>query len=333
MSVGKFFEKLKKIGRQSDKPDAQKVARDEDGAMARVPSKIHYFWQGPVAPFLKHVNAINETAEINNKNYQIRLHVLPVEGENISFFEKHLNHVKVKDLRKERWFADFSKTPRHAQFQASREGGRAHPASGADVIKSELIQSKGGIWNDVDNRPLKPLPMALSVPRGKVLTAGPVTFDRWGGAVGFHSSSFATHRDNPALKIINRHSFTKFSQLKDIIYQVHPRTDNPDEHFRMISETAGSMHMSSELMHIDPSLREEVEELTSRKEGFNQSLVIFNQYFEPVVTTGPGRLDDRQLESAVQAISGPGAVFADDPSAAAILQEKAKRGEKTHIVI
>lgn len=329
----KFLEKLLKIGRRPHKRDALEAEPDEDTMTERVPPKIHYFWQGPIAPFLKHVNAINTTAEINKPHYKTRLHVLSIKGENIADFAMRLNHVKVKDLRKERWFIDFSQTPRYTQFKASRDGERAHPASGADVIKSELIRRKGGVWNDVDNKPLKPLPMTLSVPRGKVLTAGPVTFDRWGGAEGFHSSSFATHRDNSVLDTINAESFTKFSELKDVIYRVHPQTDNPDRHFRMISETAGSMHMSSALMRIDPELCGEIADLRSKGESFNQSLVIFNQYFEPVVTTGSGPLDCRQLEVAVQSISGQGAIFADDPNAAALLQEKAKKGEKIHIVI
>jgi len=331
--VGKFFEKLIRSGGQSHKSDARKVEPDEQVEMERVPPKIHYFWQGSIDHLLKHTSAINATAEINKPNYKTRLHVLSIEGENIVDFARQFKHVKVKDLRKERWYADFSKAPRHMQFQASRDGDRAHPASGADIIKSELIRRKGGVWNDVDNRPLKQLPVALSVPRGKVLTAGPVTFDRWGGAVGFHSSSFATHPGNSVLEAINEQSFMKFSRLKDIIYRVHPRTDNPDEHFRMISETAGSMHMSTELMRVDPKLRGEIADLAARGEGFNQSLVIFNQYFEPVVTTGPGTLDNRQLEAAVKSISGQGAVFADDPNAAALLKEKASRGERVHIVI
>lgn len=301
----KLFEKIMKIGKQSNKRNDREIASScENSTTERIPSKIHYFWQGPITPFLKHVNAINATAEINKLDYEIRLHVLPIESENIGNFAALLKYVKVKDLRKERWFRDFRKTPRYTQFQASRENERAHPASGADVIKTELIQRKGGVWNDVDNKPLKPLPTELSVPKGKVLTAGPVTFDRWGGGVGFHSSSFATHRNNPNLGTINAESFTKFSQLRDVIYRVHTQTDDPDDHFRMISETAGSLHISSALMRVDPDLSKEIAELNLRGESFNHSLVIFNQYFEPVVTTGPGPLDKKQLETVVQKISG-----------------------------
>ncbi|MBV4483807.1 glycosyltransferase family 32 protein [Pseudomonas khavaziana] len=331
--VGKFFERLMKGGKQSHKPNVREVDYSQYPTSESVPRKIHYFWQGPIALFRKHVNAINSTAEINKASYEVRLHVVPIEGEKIADFDALLKHVKVKDLRQERWFADFKKTPRYAQFLASRDGERAHPASGADIIKSELIQRKGGVWNDVDNKPLKPLPAALSVPKGKVLTAGPVTFNRWGEVLGFHSSSFATHRGNDVLSAINVESFNKFHQLKNVIYRIHPQTDNPDEHFRMISETAGSLHFSRALMNVDPVLRKEIADLATKGEHFNQSLVIFDQYIEPVVTTGAGFLDKKQLETAVIAMSGQNAVFADDPNAVVLLRDKAKRGEKVHIVI
>lgn len=187
--MGKVSQFLRKIGFSGKSRNSRKGEVDENEGssssdMVEIPKKIHHFWQGDVSSLREHVPNLNEIASMNS-NYKIRLHILPSENENLEMIESQLDGVKVKDITKEKWFHDFKKSPRASQFEASRTGERPHLASGADILKSELIYRKGGIWNDVDNKPLKELPNELKVPKGKLLIAGPVKFVRWGGQLGF----------------------------------------------------------------------------------------------------------------------------------------------------
>lgn len=271
-----------------------------------VPNKIHHFWQGDMGKLDRYLPNIQKTAELN-PTYEVRLHILPNKKQDAVSFQDKLIGVKVKDISEEKWFKDFQKSPRHEQFHASRSGERKHLASGADIIKSELMK-KGGIWNDVDNKPLKALPESLSVNRGGFLTAGPVTFDRWGGESGVHSSTFATHKHNETLRDMNDSSYEKFLGEKGTIYEKNTRTDAPDEHFKMISETAGSLHFSRELKQRVPGHAEEISELLDKGEKFNNKNTIMDQYFEPVSSTGSGDLDDDQAKRFLESISPPGHV-------------------------
>jgi len=335
--MGKVSQFLRKIGLSSKPRSSRKGGVDENeessSDMVEIPKKIHHFWQGDVNLLREHVPNLNEIASMNS-NYKIRLHILPSENENLEMLESQLEGIKVKDITKEKWFHDFKKSPRASQFDASRTGARPHLASGADILKSELIYRKGGIWNDVDNKPLKGLPNELKVPKGKLLIAGPVKFVRWGGVVGFHSSTFAAHKKNELLKQLNISSLEKFNNVRNEIYKKNSITDDPDKHFQMISETAGSLHFSKELMERDESLKSEVMDLYRTGEVANNSLVIFDNYFKPTTTTGVGNIDEVQTMKAFRMVGG-GIIAADYSPAqlAAIVAARKLAGKEVHIVI
>ncbi|WP_104025450.1 hypothetical protein [Vibrio hyugaensis] len=275
----------------------------------RVPQKIHFFWHGGFSYLKKHLANIESTARYNPA-YKVILHVLPNEGECIDDLKKQLNrrHVQVQDVNGEAWFINFKDKPRYRQFEASRIGRRRHLASGADIIKSELLAIEGGVWNDVDNPPLKSLPEQLLLNEGDILTAGPVIFKRWGNIKGVHSSSLATHQNNLVLQSFNDSSFAKYRASENIIYQECKETDNPDQHFKLISETAGSLHFSKELFAVSEGFEMEVDELLKKKEKYNMKRVILDEYFKPTTNTGAGELDDAQVLALVGMLSAPGHV-------------------------
>jgi hypothetical protein len=272
--------------------------------MKKIPNVIHHFWHGGTPALLKHAGNLNKTASLNS-NYSVVLHVLPTDKAEVQTLASSLPAIVVKDVTQEKWFRDFKGTERYMQFNAAITGERAHFASAADVIKTEILQRKGGVWNDVDNRPLKSLPEKLKVSKGSMLTAGPVTFTRWSGKLGVHSSTLATHKGNSVLADVNKVSLEKFKEVEGVIYNVHKRTDHPDDHFRMISETAGSAYLSEALFKNDTGFQREVEVLAQRGEKFNDSSVIFDQYFEPVTTTGIDVVDDGQKLALLIAMSDP----------------------------
>lgn len=298
--------------RKSWKPTKERNQRQEDLQRfdeLEIPKKIHYFWQGRADALLKYASNMKASARINSPKYQVRLHILPESNEDLKTIEEVLDNIKVKDLNKEKWFGNFKKTDRYRrQFLAATHGSRPHAASAADVVKTELIFHKGGVWNDVDNKPKAPLPDEMRVPRGKFLTAGPVKFKRWGGQVGFHSSTFATHTSNEVLAKINKLSLKKFKTHEGVIYEVHADTDDPDTHFSMISETAGSLHMSTEIMRRDPELATQIHYLYEEGKTYNEKQVIFDKYFHPVVTTGLGPLDEKQIETLARLLVRPKAL-------------------------
>ncbi|CAH1593980.1 hypothetical protein [Vibrio owensii] len=275
----------------------------------RVPRKIHFFWQGGFDNLRKHAPNIELTAK-RNPSYKVILHVLPNEGEEIDVFKASLcnEYVNVQDVRNEPWYISFKGMPRFKQFDASRTGERRHFASGADIIKSELLAAEGGIWNDVDNPPIAPLPEQFFVDEGDILTAGPVIFKRWGNVKGVHSSTLATHRNNRVLRTINENSFNKYKAKERIIYQECKETDSPDKHFKMISETAGSLHLSRELFALSCGFETEVDRLLESGKKYNMERVVMDKYFEPTATTGAGELDDVQAISLVEMLSAPGHV-------------------------
>ncbi|MGI9947701.1 hypothetical protein [Vibrio hyugaensis] len=268
----------------------------------QVPQRIHHFWQGDISNLKKHYENLEKVAN-KNPSYKTQLHLIPTRAEDLKLAQSKLPHVEVKDLTKEKWFSQFKQTDRFKQFQASKNGERSHLASGADIIKTELLARKGGVWNDVDNPPLKPLPKKLTVSKGNMLTAGPVVFKRWGGEKGFHSSTLATHRKNKILKEINKSSYEKFQGVEGVIYQKNSQTENPDNHFKMISETAGSLHLSRELIKKNPTMKEEVESLLEEGKKFGEGNVVMDEFFEPTVSTGAGKLDKEQAEQLVVLLS------------------------------
>lgn len=273
-----------------------------------VPNIIHHFWQGDIEPLGKHLDNLEKVAT-TNPSYKTQLHLLPRNSGDCKQVQQKLQNVHVIDLSKEKWFLEFQKTDRFKQFQASRSGERKHLASGADIIKSELLARKGGVWNDVDNPPVKPLPKKLTISKGDVLTAGPVVFKRWGGETGVHSSTLATHRNNKNLEKINSSSFEKYQRVQKVIYQKNSETDNCDDHFNMISATAGSLHLSRELFKQSPSMEMEVDFLLRQEKKFGGSKVIMDEFFQPTSTTGAGELDEEQAKKLLAVMSAPGHVI------------------------
>lgn len=274
-----------------------------------IPKVIHHFWQGDINGINQHINNLENVAK-KNPSYKIKLHLLPNNEKDCKLLQSKMNNVQVKDLNKEKWFSKFKKTERFQQFEASRNGERKHLASGADIIKSELLVNKGGVWNDVDNPPLAPLPKDLSVSENGILTAGPVAFKQmWGGDNGFHSSTLATHKNNESLKVANKASLEKFKELRDFIYQANENTNDPDMHFKMISETAGSLHLSREILKQHPDMAKEIESLLKQGETIGLDKVIMDKYFKPTSTTGFGGFDDAQLNFVLESLGGPGHVI------------------------
>ncbi|YCO02636.1 glycosyltransferase family 32 protein [Vibrio sp. VNB-15] len=273
-----------------------------------VPKIIHHFWQGDIKSLDKHLANLEKVAT-TNPSYKTQLHLLSRDSGDCKRVQEKLQNVHVIDLSKEKWFLEFQKTERFKQFQASRSGERKHLASGADIFKSELLARKGGVWNDVDNPPVKPLPNKLTVSKGDVLTAGPVVFKRWGGEKGVHSSTLATHRNNKNLEKVNRSSFEKFQSMQHVIYKKNSQTDNRDNHFKMVSETAGSLHLSRELFKQSPSMVKEVDSLLEQGKKFGGSKIIMDEFFKPTSTTGAGELDEEQAKKLLAMMSDPGHVI------------------------
>jgi len=288
-------------------PQSFSMAAEPEQQLKPVPKVIHHFWQGKLDPLKQHISNLNKIAD-KNSEYTTVLHVLFDNPKDINALQPKVPNILVKDMRNEAWFTNFQASPRYQQFKASREGGRPHLASGADIIKTELIFAEGGIWNDVDNKPLEQLPTELRVEALSILTAGPTEFKRWDNILGVHSSTFGTYRGNPILKTINDSSYKKYSNLKHIIYQNHPDTNDPDNHFKMISETAGSLHFSTELKAHMEGFNLELNELHKSKGKSNDRRIIMDKYFAPTTTTGAGDLDEDQLIKLMQNLSPSGHV-------------------------
>lgn len=270
-----------------------------------IPNTIHYFWQGNFEKLIPHYGPMTKTANINPK-YTVYLHVL-ADAESYKTL-RNLEYVfngriKILNIKEEEWFKVFKKQPRYAQFMASSTvgtGRRPNFASGADIIKSELIYNLGGVWNDVDNTPIKPLPETLFAGEGQILTAGTTKFAKWGGVDGVHSSTFATYKGNPTLKDMNAHSFEKYQEISQTIYTESVETDNPETHFGMISKTAGSYHFSVELTK-NEEFKNELTELITTQKKWNENSIIFDQYITPVSTSGAGDIDKKQQDAILAA--------------------------------
>lgn len=273
-----------------------------------VPNVIHHFWQGDLDALKKHHANLSKIAEMNSA-YSVELHVLPNKGEDskLEGLQNALgSKIKVTNITGESWFKKFKSKDRYKQFEASRSGNRPHLASGADIIKTELIYKVGGIYNDVDNVPLAALPTSLSNEKGTLLTAGPVVFNRWGGEKGVHSSTFGSFKKNPLLKEMNTLSYQKFKKLEGVIYEKNSKTDNPDDHFKMVSETAGSLHFSQALKQSDATFSGALDTLLQSGKKYNNENILFDKYFAPTTTTGVGYLDEDQTLTLLQALSKPG---------------------------
>lgn len=274
-----------------------------------VPNKIHMYWQGSASAFARHLQTVTAIAE-SNPAWRSRLHMMADTPADAAGIHALLcdSGVKVKALTAEGWFQAFQQTPRYRQFQAACTGSRAHAAAAADVIKTELLARKGGVWSDVDNLPLLPMPATLEVAPGGVLTAGPARFTRWGGQRGVHCSTLATHAQNATLDAINTASFDKFRKLEGVLFASNAVTDDPDRHFQLISETGGSVHLSQELMQRDAGFRDEVERLHADGARVGERHAIFDACFKPQATTGCGTLDEAQILTLLERLSPPGHV-------------------------
>ncbi|WP_158246714.1 hypothetical protein [Pseudomonas sp. GW456-L14] len=276
-----------------------------------VPNKIHSFWQGDIKKLMDHLANVSKTARLN-PNYKIVLHVYPSDSVRIEDVVERLGsdaNIRVKDITSEKWYERFKSSLRYSQFLASRTGGRAHLASGADIIKTELIYHKGGVWNDVDNVALVSLPESLKVRQSQILTAGPVTFARWGGMKGVHSSTFASYKNNSLLEEMNKESYKKYSSLARSIYKKVPETDNPDDHFKMVSQTAGSYHFSKELLARNPDFKKSLDALGRTGKKYDEDMIIFDKYFTPTASTGSGNWDEDQVVALLESMSKPGHVM------------------------
>ena len=276
-----------------------------------VPNVIHHFWQGELKNLEQHHSNLKKIA-LTNSAYKVELHVLPNPGEDtqLKALQSSLGSgVKVINIKEEKWFKKFQTKERYTQFEASRSGERAHLASGSDILKTELTYKLGGVFNDVDNVPIAPLPASLQHQEKTLMTAGPTQFNRWGGEKGIHSSTFATYKKNPILKEMNKESFKKFKAIQHIIYRKNDMTANPDDHFKMVSETAGSLHFSRELKRLDTGFNSALENLMLTSNKYDEGNIVFDKYFKPTTTTGAGDLDEDQMIALFNAMSAPGHVM------------------------
>ena len=276
-----------------------------------VPNVIHHFWQGDLKNLEQHHSNLRKISQTNS-TYKVELHVLPNPDQeaHLAALQSSLGSgVKVSNIKDEKWFKQFQKKERYQQFEASRNGERSHLASGSDIIKTELTYKLGGVFNDVDNVPIAPLPSTLQHKENTLMTAGPTQFNRWGGEKGIHSSTFATYKKNPILKEMNKESFKKFKAMQHIIYRRNEQTANPDDHFKMISETAGSLHFSRELKRLDTGFNTALEKLMLTSNKYDEGNIIFDKYFKPTTTTGAGAFDEDQMIALLNAMSAPGHVM------------------------
>ena len=257
---------------------------NETPSIKKVPSTIHHFWYGDTAVLRGYADNLIATAKMN-KGYSVVLHVLSADKGDLKRLKKELVGVKVKDAVQEKWFSKFKSSERYHQFVEAMSAEVRCFASGADVIKSEILQRKGGVWNDVDNIPLKPLPKKLVVEKGGMLTAGPVLFNRQNGECGVHSSTLATHKNNSIVKDINKCSFSKFKNLEGVVYKQNEKTRDASAHFLKMSEIAGSLHFSRELMGRSKCFEREILELRIGKQSSNDLHVIFDRFFQPVFSS------------------------------------------------
>lgn len=108
---------------------------------------------------------------------------------------------------------------------------------------------------------------------------------------------------------MNKESFKKFKAMQHIIYRRNEQTANPDDHFKMISETAGSLHFSRELKRLDTGFNTALEKLMLTSNKYDEGNIIFDKYFKPTTTTGAGAFDEDQMIALLNAMSAPGHVM------------------------
>lgn len=296
----------KNAGTSSSQALPLKFMQSKEIAEKPIPKVIHLIWVGEnIDGVKKHIGNIHNTRNKNPK-YDIIIHTLVNESNGITPLALSLAQVNVtiKDLNQESWFKKYKDSEEYEQVKQSMTGGRKNYASTSDIIRKRLLYEVGGIYNDMDDIYTGSLPEIMIADSKTILTTKGVTFERWGGGKGVHSSAFASNKNNELLKKIYEDSYQKFKENKAIIYQRNKVTDDFDRNFKLNSSTAGSLHFSKFIMHQSKEFEKAYE--ISEKEPDHplvKKYMPFASILKPVVTSGAGDFDDVQQLNLVEALA------------------------------
>lgn len=271
-----------------------------------IPKVIHLIWVGEnIDGVKKHLRNISNTRK-KNPNYGMTIHTLVNDNNGILPLTLTLaqDNVTIQDLNKEPWFKKYKNSEEYEQVKQSMMGERKNYASTFDIIRKRLIYELGGIYNDMDDIYTGSLPEIMTADANTILTTKGVTFERWGGDKGVHSSAFASNKNNELLKIIYEDSYQKFKENRSVIYQKNKITDDFDKNFKLNSSTAGSLHFSKFVMHQNNEF-EKAYGLAEKEPDHPlvKKYMPFAGILKPVVTSGAGDFDNVQQLNLVEALA------------------------------
>lgn len=181
-----------------------------------IPKVIHYFWAGNEMP--DHlVKNIMENAR-KSPGYKSIVHVDANNQNVFSSVKNALDHkvggLEVHDIKTDEVFRELNTGGYAELYQYFRSGQGQNFAASSDVMRAALIKRYGGIYMDTDDALTHGVGnISLSATPNDILLNSPITYAP-ADFVGFNTSNFASHANNPVFDKILKEIDRRFKANK-----------------------------------------------------------------------------------------------------------------------
>ncbi|MFJ9992632.1 dermonecrotic toxin domain-containing protein [Pseudomonas putida] len=213
--------------------------------MELLPKVIHQIWIGNADSLIAaHDSTLKGNIEMaRNGGYQLHLHFLGRSGWGLS------NALQLRKLRSrypgatctsltgDAFFKDFEEGPQGEVFKFFLQPETRNYAAACDALRYKLLHEMGGVYMDMDDVLLRPLPQ-LTLRPGQLAVGGVVSNDAL-MLRGPNNSHFASLKGNPLLDAVLREMSQRFSASRKLGHR--PKFSDPGftEYMREISRVTG----------------------------------------------------------------------------------------------
>ncbi|WAH57292.1 hypothetical protein LZ023_30580 [Pseudomonas silvicola] len=186
-----------------------------------VPAHVHQVWIGDAQTLIDTHQAalVNNMLQLRGRPTAHTVHFLARGGDThtarqLQVLQQRFKGVAFEALEDDAFFQAFLASPHAEPFNFFLQPGSRNYAAACDVLRYRLMFAKGGVYLDMDDKLLKPLPI-LRIRPGDVMTGGAVNHVLLGLDAMPNNSHFATLAQNPLLDAISQELLRRFATARE----------------------------------------------------------------------------------------------------------------------
>lgn len=208
-----------------------------------IPKKIHYIWLGNSVPNQTLID--NLVKNVRNANtWELIVHVEGQTPDVLALIRRTFAAVapslQISELQGTAFFSAFTDSDHYAQFKNVMQGPGQNFSAASDVLRYPLNHHYGGVYMDMDDSFTVDIRDLVLPAAPNDLLMGALVTEEMADFVGYNSSIFASHANNPVLLEISREMHARYQQSNGFFDQVRPRV-GPDGVARNPGESALDM--------------------------------------------------------------------------------------------